>query len=129
MKSLLLLILSTFWSFTSTSEQITTTDSIYTELIGIWEIDFSPENSSDNWGTIMTIRKATDNEIEAVFYNSNSREGRTAVRDSVIHFAFVTSDGNDDYNTYGRFENGVLYGSTHSLGRDFLAPWTAKKIK
>lgn len=128
MKCILLLYLSFFWSITNESKE-TLHNSSSSELIGTWDIDFSPENTTDDWGTILTIQKVTETEIKGVFYNSKTREGRVALRGDIVHFAFVTSDAKADYNTSGRFEKGILYGSTHSLGRDFIAPWTGTKIK
>lgn len=39
-----------------------------------------------------------------------------------VHFAFTTADNSGAYNT-----SGVLHGTTHSLGRGFLAVWTAER--
>ena len=47
---------------------------------------------------------------------------------AAVHFAFTTSDDSGVYHATGTLENGRLSGTTHSLGRDFLAVWTAERI-
>lgn len=41
----------------------------------------------------------------------------------------MTSDGTGPYNSAARLEGDVLIGTTHSIGRDFVALWTARKVK
>ena len=130
MKLILFLLITLLWSIASNPKEnsISTINSNFSELIGTWEVDFSPQDTTDDWITILTITNINSKEIDGFFYNSKTKEGRVATQNNTIHFAFVTKDGRANYNTSGRFENGILYGSTHSIGRDFLAPWTAKKL-
>ncbi len=46
-----------------------------------------------------------------------------------VHFAFTTSDGSGAYNTSGILVGTQLRGTTHSLGREFLAVWTAERME
>ena len=47
--------------------------------------------------------------------------------DARVHRYSVTDDGSGAYNTSGVLLQGRLQGLTHSLGREFLAVWSAER--
>ncbi|MCH2034340.1 MAG: hypothetical protein MK202_12595 [Tenacibaculum sp.] len=100
-------------------------------LLGNWKIDMSPSDKSDNNYAIMIIDKVSNNSIEGTFYREGVkiREGRVNTINSNIYGALVSGDNSGDYNTSFYLKNGKLYGSTHSLKKDFLAVWVATKEK
>ncbi len=67
--------------------------------------------------------------LQGSFYNSPVSNGRINTDWAAVHFAFTTSDDSGVYHTTGTLENGGLSGTTHSLGRDFLAVWTAERVQ
>jgi hypothetical protein len=101
------------------------------ELIGKWELDLTPGNQSDSKIAIMKIEKIANNLVEGIFYRKGVKitEGRTNTQSGRIYVALVSGDNSGNYNTAFYLENGKLYGSTHSIKKDFLSVWVAKKIK
>ncbi len=99
------------------------------QLIGKWKIDLSPYDKSDSNYAIMIIDRVSKNSIEGTFYREgvSIREGRINVQNKNIYGALVSGDNSGDYNTSFYLKNGKLYGSTHSLKKDFLAVWEAVK--
>ena len=100
------------------------------QLIGTWELDLTPENQSDSKFAIMEIEKIAKNLVEGIFYRKGVKitEGRTNTQSGKIYVALVSGDNSGTYNTSLYLENGKLYGSTHSIKKDFLSVWIAKKI-
>lgn len=78
----------------------------------------------------MIISSVDKNSIEGIFYRDGVkiREGRIAISQGIIHAALISSDQSGTYNTSFHFNEGILYGTTHSLGKDFLAVWEAIKL-
>ena len=99
------------------------------QLEGTWKVDLSPGNPDDDNFTKLVIKEISPLGVKGSFYYSKLREGRTNLNFDGVYFAFVTDDGSGDYNTSAIFKEGKLIGTTHSLGRDFLAVWTAEKVK
>lgn len=98
-------------------------------LLGKWKIDMSPYDKTDNNFAIMIIDKVSKNSIEGTFYRKGVRirEGRINTLNNHIYGALISGDNSGDYNTSFYLKNGKLYGSTHSLKKDFLAVWEAVK--
>ena len=99
------------------------------QLEGTWKVDLSPGNPDDDNFTELVIKEISPLGVKGSFYYSKLREGRINLNFDGVYFAFVTDDGSGDYNTSAIFKEGKLIGTTHSLGRDFLAVWTAEKIE
>ena len=99
-------------------------------LVGEWKIDMSPEDVSDNNFAQMIITSIGKNSIEGFFYRDGVKikEGRITISKGIIYAALQSSDKSGTYNTSFYHKDGVLYGTTHSLTRDFLAVWEAIKI-
>ncbi|AXG72258.1 hypothetical protein KORDIASMS9_04527 [Kordia sp. SMS9] len=98
-------------------------------LIGEWQLDMSPENTTDANFAKMIITKVNNNELKGSFYRDGVRirEGRINTQTGIIYGALVSGDNSGEYNTSFYYKNGKLYGSTHAIGRAFLAVWTATK--
>ncbi|MEO0895055.1 MAG: hypothetical protein AAFY71_01455 [Bacteroidota bacterium] len=99
-------------------------------LLGSWKMDMSPDNPSDNNFAMIRITKASDNQIKGVFYREGVKikEGRFTTQMGKLYGAVVSGDNSGTYNSTFYYKDGQLYGTTHSLGRDFLSVWTATKI-
>lgn len=98
-------------------------------LIGTWKLDMTPDNPNDNNFAKMTINKIEKGKVYGEFYRDgvkmqygviNKQTKKTTV-------ALVSSDNSGSYNTSFYIEDGILYGTTHAIKREFLAIWTATK--
>ncbi len=100
-----------------------------TLLKGNWKIDLSPENDSDDNFAKMIITNVDENSLEGYFYRDEVkiREGRVNTQSGIIYGALVSGDNSGIYNTSFYYKDGFLYGSTHSVDKDFLAVWKAIK--
>jgi hypothetical protein len=99
------------------------------DLVGLWKLDMSPENKSDSNFAMMEITKIESNLVEGSFYREgvSIREGRTNTQLGRIYIALVSGDNSGEYNSSFYLENGKIYGTTHSIDRDFLAVWIGEK--
>lgn len=90
----------------------------------------TPNNTDDNNFAKMTIRKIDNNRVNGEFYRDgvDIKSGRINTQAGKIHVALVSSDNSGSYNSSFYLKNGMLYGTTHAIERDFLAVWTATKI-
>lgn len=98
-------------------------------LKGVWTLDLSPENDSDFNFAKMTITSVDKNSLEGTFYRDGVkiREGRINTQRGILYAALVSGDNSGTYNTSFYYKDGILYGTTHSVDKDFLAVWTATK--
>jgi len=101
------------------------------QLIGKWTLDMTPENKEDSNFAIMTINEVGINKIEGSFYREGViiEEGRTNTQLEVIYVALVSKDNSGSYNTTFYLKNEKLYGTTHSIKKNFLSVWVATKEK
>lgn len=99
-------------------------------LEGTWKLDMSPQDLTDNNFAMMKISKVDKNTIEGEFYRNGVkiREGRVNTSLGIIYGALISGDNSGQYNTAFYYKDGILHGSTHSIGKDFLAVWKATKI-
>lgn len=97
-------------------------------LVGTWTVDLRPAPDADPYDQPMEITAAGDGTLAGTFYGSDIEEARLNLDWGAVRFAFVTNDGSGPYNTTGVLrEDGTLEGTTHSIGRGFLAYWTATR--
>ncbi len=98
-------------------------------LKGDWTLDLSPENKSDDNFAKMTITRVAENSFEGTFYRDGVKiqEGRINTQRGILYAALVSGDNSGTYNTSFYYKDGILYGTTHSVDKDFLAVWTATK--
>lgn len=99
------------------------------ELKGIWKLDMSPEDKTDANFAEMTISSIDKNSIQGYFYRDGVKiqEGIISTQLGIVHGALVSGDDSGNYNTSFYYKNGFLYGTTHAIGRNFLAVWVATK--
>jgi len=98
-------------------------------LIGEWILDMTPENTNDANFAKMIITKVDNTTFKGYFYRDGVRirDGRLNTQQGIIYGALVSGDNSGDYNTAFYYKDGKLHGSTHALGRGFLAVWIATK--
>ena len=98
-------------------------------LVGTWDVAlyFSPDSPPS--ATVMEVTAALeDGTLEGSFYQSPFELGRYVIKDDQLIISVVTSDGSGRYQTSGRLSaSGLFIGQTHSIGREFLMPWTAER--
>lgn len=97
-------------------------------LVGTWRVDLRPAPGADPYFQSLVVA-ITDGEVEGSFYDTTFRDFQSNVDWGPLHFAFVTEDGSGIYHTSGRLVEGRLEGTTHALGRGFLAVWTAERVE
>ncbi len=99
-------------------------------LVGSWNLDMTPQDPSDDKFAKMVISSVGENSIEGTFYREGVkiREGRINVSGETIYVALVSRDNSGTYNTSFCLQEGILYGTTHSLDKDFLAVWKGEKL-
>ena len=97
------------------------------DLKGTWEIDLRPTPDSPPYIQLMEITSVQGNKFTGSFYGTAMQNGRINTEWGRVIFAFVTQDGSGYYHTSGELKDGKLSGVTHSIGRDFLSPWTGVK--
>lgn len=99
-------------------------------LIGTWEMDMSPYDKTDDNFAMMDIIKVNETSFEGDFYREGVQISNANIntQTGTIYGALVSGDGTGQYNSAFYLKDGKLYGTTHSIGRDFLAVWTAVKI-
>lgn len=98
-------------------------------LDGTWDVAlyFSPDAPPS--ATQMQFKTEGGKIVSGSFYQSEFQKADLSIRNGVLAFAVVTTDGLAPYNTSGRYIDGRIEGQTHSLGRDFLMIWTATRRK
>lgn len=99
-------------------------------LIGEWQVDLRYTPDDEPYFQKLLVTEVTDKTFQGTFYyDSEIQEARYNTDWGVLTIAFVTADGTGPYNTTARLEDGKLKGTTHSVGRDFVALWTAVKVR
>ena len=100
-------------------------------LVGKWKLDMSPQDKTDSNFAMMNITKIEGNTLKGEFYREGVkiRNAQINTQLEVIYGALVSGDNSGIYNTTFYYKDGVLYGTTHSIDKNFLAVWTAIKSK
>ncbi|WP_299334257.1 hypothetical protein [uncultured Psychroserpens sp.] len=100
-------------------------------LKGVWILDMSPQDTTDSNFAKMIITHADTKSLKGFFYRDGVkiRNGKTNTQTHTIYAALISGDGTGDYNTSFYYKDGILYGTTHAVDRDFLSVWTATKEK
>ncbi len=99
-------------------------------LVGTWRVDLRPTPDAPPYYQTFVVTSAKDGRLSGTFYNTEIRDSRTN-KDwgTAVYFAFTTNDGSGAYHTAGRLtSDGRLEGTTHAVGRGFLAVWTAERV-
>ncbi len=99
-------------------------------LVGTWRVDLRPTPDAEPYYQEFVVRRVEGDTFEGSFYGGTElQHGRINTDWGSVHFAFATSDGSGVYNTSGVLDGEKLRGTTHSLGREFLAVWTAERVQ
>ncbi len=100
-------------------------------LAGKWTLDFTPHRLDDSNFASMEITKVTNDTLEGYFYRSGVEmtDGQVNISTGKVYCALVSGDGTGKYYTSFYYENDKLYGTTHSVDKDFLSVWTGTKDK
>lgn len=98
-------------------------------LVGKWKLDMSPQDKTDSNFAMMNITKVEEKTFKGEFYREGVkiRNAQINTQLEVIYGALVSGDNSGIYNTTFYYKDGLLQGTTHSIGKDFLAVWTATK--
>ncbi len=94
-------------------------------LLGAWSVDLRPTPEAEAYLQPMVVESVDGNRITGRFYGTEMESGRLNLDWRAVRFSFVTRDGSGAYYTTGVLRDGRLQGTTHSIGRDFLAVWSA----
>lgn len=104
------------------------TSTAYDDVTGVWKVDLRPTPDAAPYFEYLKITKVEGNRVFGTFYNSPIQYGNINDDWGTVVVAFITQDaGGNTYNTAFELDGNTLKGTTHSLGRDFLAVWTATK--
>lgn len=100
-------------------------------LEGKWILDLTPHKLNDSNFASMEITKATNATLEGYFYRTGVKitEGQINTSTGKVYCALVSGDGTGKYYTSFYYEDDKIYGTTHSIDRDFLSVWTGIKEK
>ena len=92
-------------------------------LLGTWDLDLTPEDSTDNVSAILKISQINESKIEGYFYSefSTITNSTINIQSDRIYVAFVTNDNSGFYNTSLYIKDGKLFGTTHAVERSFLS--------
>ena len=125
------LLLFTFVLVSVNTIDAQTNDLNLNVLKGTWKLDMSPQDKSDSNFAMMKITKVNDNVFKGEFYRDGVkiRNGNINTQLGVIYGALISGDNSGEYNTTFYYKDGILHGTTHAVGRDFLSVWTATKTK
>ena len=131
-KSIIMKIINVLLSsllFIAIGIQAQSTDIDLNVLVGEWELDMSLQNETDSNFAMMNITRIEGNSFKGEFYREGVKikEGRITTSRGVIYAALISGDKSGTYNTSFYYEDNVLYGTTHSLKKDFLAVWKGVK--
>lgn len=98
-------------------------------LIGHWKLDMSPQDQTDANFAMMKITKIAGSSFEGEFYREGVKieHAQLNTQLGIIYGSLISGDNSGTYNTTFYHKNGVLYGTTHAVDKNFLAVWTAVK--
>jgi hypothetical protein len=97
------------------------------DLVGTWEVDLWPNPAAQPYLQSLIVKAVSGITFDGTFYGAEISDGRINVDWGAVRIAFVTADASGPYNHSAVFRDGRLEGLTNSLGRKFLAYWSATK--
>lgn len=95
-------------------------------LVGSWRVDLRPRPDAPAYFQGFVVRAVEGSTPTGTFYGSELKNGRINTDWGAVRFAFTTEDVSGVYHHSGVLRDGTLEGTSHSLGRRFLAVWSAK---
>ncbi len=96
-------------------------------LVGTWNVDLRPSPKAFPYIKELEISAVKGRKIEGIFYGQRITNGVLNRSWPRPYIAFHTSDLSNEYYHVAYLQDGQLRGVTYGIGRDFVAPWTAKK--
>jgi len=94
-------------------------------VLGTWMVDLRPTPDAEPYTQPFVLRASEDAPFAGSFYNSPIESATVNDAWDDLRIAFTTSDGSGVYHHTAVLRDGRLHGTTHSIGRGFLAVWTA----
>jgi hypothetical protein len=96
------------------------------QLVGSWRVDLRPRPDAPAYFQSFVVREVEGSSFTGTFYGAELKNGRINTDWGAVRFAFTTEDVSGVYHHTGMLRDGVMEGTSHSLGRRFLAFWSAK---
>ncbi|GAB5537235.1 MAG: hypothetical protein Rubg2KO_34840 [Rubricoccaceae bacterium] len=96
-------------------------------VLGTWMVDLRPTPDAEPYTQPFVLRASEDASFTGSFYNSPIQSAVVNDDWGSLRIAFTTSDGSGVYHHTATLRDGRLHGTTHSIGRGFLAVWTAAR--
>jgi hypothetical protein len=96
------------------------------QLVGSWRVDLRPTPGAPAYFQSFVVRSVQGSTFQGTFYGNELKNGRINTDSGAVRFAFTTEDVSGIYHHTGVLRDGALEGTSHSLGRQFLAYWTAR---
>lgn len=128
MRSLLMTLALTSIVGINVAQQSTKHDP--TKLQGTWKVDLRSNPDAPAYFQKFEVKKVEGDSFMGTFYNSEIRDAHFNRDWDAVYFAFTTQDaGGGTYHTTGKLVGDRLEGTTHALGRKFLAVWRAEREK
>lgn len=99
------------------------------DLVATWKVDLHPTPGADPYFQELVVESVEDGVPAGEFYGTKIESARVNTDWGAVHFAFVTRDGSGAYHHAGVLRDGRIEGTTLSIGRGFLAVWTASRAE
>jgi hypothetical protein len=97
-------------------------------IFGTWRVDLRPDPAAPPADAPFVVTGAAGDSLVGTFYGSPIRQARVNRAWGRLHVAFVTYDNTGAYHhTAVLVAPGRLEGTSHALGRGFLAVWRAAR--
>ena len=97
--------------------------------MGTWTLDLRPTPQSESYLKDFDITNFENGKLSGTFYGTDFKEGKINTAWGKIYFSFTTADQSNTYFHSGFIENGKIYGTSLSEGRNFMIPWFGEKKK
>ena len=97
--------------------------------IGTWELDLRPSPEAQPYLKDFIIQSYDKGKLSGEFYGTPFTEGKINTAWGKLYFSFTTADQSGTYFHTGYLDEGRLYGTSFSEGRDFMIPWFSTKKK
>lgn len=108
--------------------QSTPDTSLAARLVGSWTVDLRPTPDAPAYDKEFVIETVTGRDFTGRFYDTPIENGKINADWGEVHLSFVSRDGSGPYNHAAVLKDGRMVGQSHSLGRDFLLVWRAKRL-
>lgn len=97
------------------------------DLVGTWQVDLRPTPDAPPYVQAFVVTGVQGKSFSGSFYGTPISQSKINTDWGAVRIAFVTGDGSGEYHHSAVLTGHRLEGLTHSVGRDFLAYWSATK--